>query len=115
MHFAEQISRLKCEGFSLKRDVIQVSAVEVYLLLWQPGPSALAQSALLHSISLILHLPSDKFPEVSVKRQITFHYPQETKWPFCCWLDDTWAVSPTEAKASTDLLSLNKTKYWKHI
>lgn len=80
-----------------------------------PGPAILAQSALLHSVSLILHFPCDKFPEVSVKRQIAFHYPQEMKWPFCCWLNDTWSVSHAEAKASTDLFSLNKAKYWKHI
>lgn len=115
MYFSEQISHLKCEVFGLKINMIQGSAVEVCLLLRQPGPTTLAQSALSHSASPILHFPCDKFPEVSVKRQITFHYPQETKWPFCCQLDDTWAVSHAEAKASTDLFSLNKDKYWKHI
>lgn len=88
---------------------------EVCVLLWQPGPTLLIQSALLHSISLSLHFPCDKLPEVSVKRKITSHCPQETKWPFCCQLYDTWAVSPAEAKANMDLFSLNKAKYWKHI
>lgn len=115
MHFTEQISHLKCEIFGLKINMIQGSATELYLLLRQPGPTALAQSALLHSISLILHFPCNKFPEVSVKMQITLHYPQETKWPFFCQWNDTWSVSYADAKASTDLFSLNKDKYWKHI
>lgn len=107
--------RLQCEVFSLQTLTIQGSAVEARLPRRQPGPAALAQSALLHRASLILHFPCDKFPGVSAKRQITFHYPQETNWPFCCRLDDTWAVHPEEAKASTDLFSLNKAQYWKHI
>lgn len=78
MHFTEKISHLKCEVFGLKINMIQGSAGKC-VLLHQPGPTALAQSALLHSISLVLHFPCDKLPEVSVKRKITFHYPQEKK------------------------------------
>lgn len=64
MHFTEQMSHLKCEVFGLKINMIQGSVVEVYLLLHQPGPTILAWSALLHSVSLILHFPCDEFPEV---------------------------------------------------
>lgn len=90
-------------------------------LSWEVCAAPIARShspcsgSLLHSISLILHFPCDRLPEVSVKRKITFHYPQETKWPFCCQLDDTWAVSPAGAKASADLFSSNKAKNWKDI
>lgn len=90
-------------------------------LSWEVSAAPTARShspcsvSLLHSISLILHFPCDKLLEVSVKRKITFHYPQEMKWPFCCHLDDTWAACSAETKARIDLFSLKKAKYWKNI